>query len=209
MRNFLAACGMQHPLMLPGVLLACLLAWHWAGRHPFRCRTSTYLGVVAESIAFAGVLILFGHAVCLSMTPAIPSPSCMASIGSFMGAGIYEEVLFRLLLLPLSYAALRVVRVPIRIAWTFAIAFNAILFATAHYLVPASETFNANDLLLAGDRVFHDPNEWLGWAFRLTAGIAFCLLFLFRGLAVAVGSHVCYDILVGVVMEHWLASPTA
>ncbi len=167
------------------------------------------MGVLAESVAFAALLILFGHALCLSVSAPKPSATCMSSIGSFIGAGIYEEVLFRLLLLPASFGVLRLLRIPVRSAWIVAIAGNSLLFSTAHYLEPGCETFSFSSLVSAGERVFHDPSQWFGWMFRLSAGVAFCLLFLFRGLAVAVGSHVCYDILVGVVLEHWLATSTS
>lgn len=209
MRDFLSAWGLGHPLMLPGFLLAALWIWHWAGEHPFRCRAATYIGVVAESIAFAALLILLGHIVCLRVAAHSSPSSCISTIASFIGAGIYEETLFRLLLLPASFAVLRLMRVPFHLAWGVAIGANAFVFATAHYLDTGSESFLPSHLVAAGNRVVTDPSQWFGWTFRMTAGVAFCLLFLFRGLAVAVGSHVCYDILVGVVIEHWLSTQTA
>ncbi len=209
LRSALSSLGLSQSLALPAALLAALWVWHWLGRHPFRCRTSTYAGVVAESVCIAGLLVLVGNALCLDVASGGQTSSTWHALASFLGAGIYEEVFFRLLLLPLSYGVLRLFRVPVNYAWGIAIAANAFLFATAHYLEPLSETFSTSELLAAGTRVLHDPAQWFGWLFRFTAGIAFCLLFVYRGLAVAVGSHVCYDILVGIVIDRWLASQMA
>jgi hypothetical protein len=206
MRSVLSILGLHQTLALPIALLALLWAWHWWGGHPFRCRTTTYAGVVAESACIAGLLVLVGNALCLNVTNTPSSSSLWHSIASYFGAGVYEEVFFRLLVLPVSFHLLRRCRVPVKHAWGIAIGANALLFATAHYLCPSTETFCLDDLAAAAARVMHNPAEWFGWVFRFVAGIAFCLLFLYRGLAVAVGSHVCYDVLVGVVIEQWLTS---
>jgi membrane protease YdiL (CAAX protease family) len=58
------------------------------------------------------------------------------------------------------------------------------LFAAAHY------------------RLFFDVGQdftWPGFAFRMSAGSLFSLLFWRRGFGIAVGTHAVYDILVATV----------
>lgn len=208
MRDGLFAIGLRHPLSLPAMLLAGLAIWQWLGRHPLRCRATTCLGIVAESLAVAAVLIIVGQAVCLS-TSSGAAHSVWGATASFVGTGVYEEVLFRLLLLPATFGLLRLCRVPVKTSWGLAIAANAILFATAHYLTPGTDAFTLSGLNDAVSGVANDPSQWFGWLFRCAAGVAFCVLFIHRGLAVAVGSHVCYDLLVGVVIEQMLTSRMA
>jgi membrane protease YdiL (CAAX protease family) len=116
-----------------------------------------------------------------SMTP----EAIWSQIVSYLGAGIYEETLFRLLL----FAGL--VRL---FAWSkshtswFAVGLaafaSALLFAGAHHIGPCGEPFNAYVL-----------------AFRTFAGLCFAWLFQVRGFGIAVGAHAGYDVLVGLIVE--------
>jgi membrane protease YdiL (CAAX protease family) len=96
----------------------------------------------------------------------------------FLGAGIYEELLFRLLLLPAVLGLLRACRVaPPWQAWG-AVLLTSLLFSAAHY-------FGA------------EPWELRSFVFRFLAGVFFAALFVLRGFGVAAGTHALYDIFVG------------
>ena len=110
----------------------------------------------------------------------------VASIGGmlknavgFLGAGIYEEMLFRLILMSFVAWAMRRAGAGPRYSAIVAVLVNSILFALAHYV--------------GGVEVF----RWFDFLFRFLAGIFFSLLFMFRGFGIAAGSHAAYDILAG------------
>jgi hypothetical protein len=106
-----------------------------------------------------------------------------AQVVTFVGAGIYEEVLFRLLLYSGLVALLRLLGSPGLLAMTAAALVSATLFSAAHHLGPYGAPFE--------DGVF---------VFRALAGLYFAALYQLRGFGIAVGAHVCYDVLVGVTI---------
>ena len=98
---------------------------------------------------------------------------------AYLGAGIYEETLFRLLCLPLLWAVgwgLGMSR-----GWSLAVAMalTSCLFSAAHHWGPHGEPFS-----------------WYCFGFRTAAGLCFAGIFIFRGFGIAAGTHALYDILV-------------
>jgi membrane protease YdiL (CAAX protease family) len=95
-----------------------------------------------------------------------------------LGAGVYEEVVFRLILMTaITLVAGDILRFPKKGTGVLMVAVSAILFSLYHYL--GSEAF-----------------EWKSFAFRTVAGVYFAILFLTRGFGVTAGCHIAYDILV-------------
>src|SRR5262249_13360795 len=99
------------------------------------------------------------------------------TIISACGAGVHEELVFRLGLLAGLVALLR----GLDRRATIALAFvgSSVLFAAAHHVGPMGEVFT-----------------WHTFAFRSLAGLAFACIFWFRSLAHAVYAHVLYDLVV-------------
>jgi hypothetical protein len=99
------------------------------------------------------------------------------SLISAIGAGVHEELVFRLALI----AALIALARPLddRLAVAFAVAASSLLFAAAHHLGAHGEPWTAH-----------------AFAFRTVCGAVFGALFWFRSLAHAVYAHVLYDVLV-------------
>jgi membrane protease YdiL (CAAX protease family) len=102
---------------------------------------------------------------------------------TFVGAGIYEEVLFRLLLFSALAFLLRLAYLPSLLAVPLAAVGSAALFSGAHHVGPFGESY--------------DPYVFL---FRMVAGVYFALVFRLRGFGVAAGAHALYDVVVGVAM---------
>jgi membrane protease YdiL (CAAX protease family) len=182
----------------PALIAAGFLAWSWFRREdrPYDL-LGVYLGMAIESIVFA--LGLWGlsrevstfleryggtlNASAASATPSAVNPAVVHII-TFLGAGIYEEVLFRLLLFTgLVWLALHL-QIPRLGAIPIAAIGSALLFAAAHNIGPYGEKFDGYVFL-----------------FRALAGIYFALLFKIRGFGIAVGAHAIYDVLVGVVFN--------
>ncbi|HEX8114251.1 MAG TPA: CPBP family intramembrane glutamic endopeptidase, partial [Kofleriaceae bacterium] len=107
----------------------------------------------------------------------------LPSVISAIGAGVHEELVFRLALIAGLVALVRHFgpRAPLggRLAVGIAIAASSLVFAAAHHVGRLGEPWTAH--------VF---------AFRAVAGAVFGAVFWFRSLAHAVYAHVLYDLLV-------------
>jgi hypothetical protein len=178
-------------LCWPPVIIALIfVVWNALriGDRP-RDALGIWLGMGVESVAFALILWGLGHihepilekaGILLTPSGANP-PSRVAHAISFIGAGIYEELLFRLLLYPVLLRMLAMTEMSTPLAIVVAMLLSAGAFAGAHHLGPYGEGF--------------EPKVFL---FRALAGLYFAILFQFRGFGIAVGTHACYDVLVGV-----------
>ena len=96
-----------------------------------------------------------------------------------LGAGVHEELVFRLGLMGGAIAALTLIRFDRAAALVVALAASAALFSAAHHAGPLGEPF-----------------ETTVFVYRLLAGVAFGLIFYFRSLAHAVYAHFLYDVYV-------------
>lgn len=209
MRGWLLAAGLEHVWLLPTLMIVVLGGWHLRARHPWRCSASTLLGMLAESLLFAFALIVLGQLLSLAfqqlgapVASVADNPAqsgLLARAVSFLGAGLYEEFLFRMALLPLCVLVLRRM-MPIRPAMITAVVLTSVAFAAAHYIPPGPE-LQAGELAGVARRLFAEHSLWFGFVFRLLAGAVFSTLFLTRGFGVTVGCHAIYDLLVGVVMH--------
>jgi len=187
LRWALEAFGANQLLLVPAILVLVLLVWsgwRWADRPADPVRT--WFGMAFESGAWAFALwqfsLNFGPLVerfGIELNVTIQTGTAARAI-TFIGAGIYEEALFRLGLFSLLYGVLRVVAIPRLFALPLAGIGAALAFAAAHHIGPYGEAMN--------------PYVFL---FRAVAGLYFTLLFVGRGFGVAVGAHAGYDLLVG------------
>ena len=96
------------------------------------------------------------------------------------GAGVYEEILFRLILVTsILFLFERMVRLKKGVAMVLAVLISATLFSAFHHIGTYGEPFAMHPFL-----------------FRLVAGLLLSAIYLARGLAVAVYTHTFYDVLV-------------
>jgi hypothetical protein len=209
MRGWLLAAGFEHVWLLPTLLIVVLGGWHLHARDPWRCSGSTLLGMLAESLLFAFALIVLGQLLSLAFQHVGVAVACvrgdsagygqLARAVSFLGAGLYEEFLFRMALLPLCVLVLRRL-MPTRSAIIAAVVMTSLVFAAAHYITSASD-LRAGELAGVVQKLLAEQSLWFGFTFRLLAGAVFSTLFFTRGFGVTVGCHAIYDLLVGVVMH--------
>lgn len=96
-----------------------------------------------------------------------------------LGAGIYEELFFRVILLSgTAVFFIKVMKLGRKPALILASIISSFLFSAFHYIGP-----------LGDDLTFHS------FVFRLLAGIVFAVLYIFRGFGIAVYTHTFYDLL--------------
>lgn len=189
MRAWLGQAGLGQSLVLPGLILVGLLVWHVCAHYPSRVSVDTLAGMCAESLLFAFLLIVFaqcqeflfqsiGRLQILSTIPRVVG----ARVVTYIGAGIYEEVLFRLCLLPALYGLFRLSRLSATWAAALAVLSSSLAFALAHHIGPSAE-----------------PLQLFTFTFRALAGSFFAVLFVMRGFGITVGCHATYDIVVGIL----------
>jgi hypothetical protein len=194
MRTALGGIGV-HVFWLPPVLLAVgFAAWSWSKweKRP-KDLVGVLSGMVLESIAFALGLWAVSRALAPLLTkagvdlnagaeaPLAASESALRQAVTYLGAGIYEETIFRLVLFSALAFVLRWVEMPKAVAVLVAALASAILFSTAHHVGPYGQAYS-NYLFV----------------FRLAAGVYFALLYQLRGFGIVVGAHACYNVMVSI-----------
>src|SRR5208337_4947688 len=184
-RNVLASLGLTLQWFPPLLLILILLGWQMTRPRDWRFEPSILVGMVLESlllaIALVGVsrLIDVAFSVLEAQDPSVlaADASCsagpLASLIGYLGAGVYEEALLRLLQTPQVLSS------------ALAVTGSALVFSLAHHAGTTAEAFT-----------------WFAFVFRWMAGVFFAWVFVIRGFGIAVGTHTAYDILVGWVGWH-------
>jgi hypothetical protein len=192
MRHFVASLGLTDRLLIPLALVLILLAWQMTSPGQWQFRPSILIGMLLESfllaLALVGVSRLIDVGFCAldrHVLPVLavggpPPQQGLSPLVGYLGAGVYEEALFRLMLVPVFFRVLRLLQAPQILASALAVTGSALLFSLAHHAGTPGETFT-----------------WFAFVFRWMAGVFFAWVFVIRGFGIAVGAHTAYDILVG------------
>lgn len=162
-------------LLVHAVLAALFLVWIRGAKRWDTLRLEIVAPVVLEALIYA---LTLGAAITLVLNHLL-GMGTGSSVVSALGAGVHEELVFRLGLLAGMVTFLRGGGTDRRIAVLIAFACSAPLFALAHHA-------GANG----------EPFTWHAFAFRTFAGLAFGAIFWFRSLAHAVYAHALYDLVV-------------
>jgi len=158
-------------------VVVILLSWHLAARDRWTIRVTTLAGMVAESVAWALPLFVF-HDVLQTAATAPRRAQFVSDLVLSIGAGIYEELVFRLILIGLLVLLLiDCFGLPRSGTMVAIVLVTAGAFAGYHHLPPSVEPFSA-----------------LSFLFRTGAGVYLAGLFLYRGFGVAAGSHAAYNV---------------
>ncbi|HEY4100324.1 MAG TPA: CPBP family intramembrane glutamic endopeptidase [Gemmatimonadales bacterium] len=173
------------------VLLVTFGAWlvirDWR-RNRGPLKPAIFAGMFAESVILAvvvGVLLRYATAALLHyfvLAAPIKGLDIKTQLMVSLGAGIYEELLFRVILVGgLSLVATRVFGWKARGAGVFAAVLSALLFSSFHYIGAYGDTLKVSSFL-----------------FRFLAGLVFSTLYLMRGFGITAWTHSLYDIIVTV-----------
>lgn len=109
----------------------------------------------------------------------------LTNIVTGIGAGIYEELIFRLILICILMFLLQdALRLDRKNSIVLSVLISAALFSAHHHIDFFSGQPNAID-----------PFDWTRFAFRTIAGIYFAILFAIRGFGITAGTHAFYNII--------------
>ncbi|MGD0382904.1 MAG: CPBP family intramembrane glutamic endopeptidase [Thermoguttaceae bacterium] len=187
LRQFLDLMGFSQHLLLPLLTVCVLLGWHYLIHEPWRFSPGVLSPMVAESFLLAlclQVLLVFQGTLLLS-TGQAAEPGVGAKMVGYLGAGIYEELLFRLILLSATVWLIRRWWTAHNLSLMLAVLVSSVIFSAAHYVGAAGYDF-----------------QWFSFLFRFMAGVFFSILFIYRGFGIAVGAHATYDILTMLFMRN-------
>ena len=191
LRTTLDCIGLESYFLLPILTIACLVGWHYTTRDSWTISPNVLYWMALESAALGGLLLATAHLQRKAVALAEHSSELLVAVGlsdvlqwtgrmvGFCGAGIYEEVLFRLLLIPVFVAFFGGCGFSTGQSALAAIISTSLIFSLAHYVGPHGESF-----------------LWFSFSFRCLAGAFFAVLFVYRGFGIAAGTHALYDVFV-------------
>lgn len=175
---------------LPGVLLiVILLGWHIASRHPWKVSGIGLAGMAGESMLLAIPFLLLNELI-------REAPVMQAVVGNgptsafddlllSVGAGLYEELVFRLIVISMLYMLLvDIARLREVTGVALAVILSSLMFS-AHHFHPI------------GTEVWSTPK----FAFYAACGAYLAAVFVLRGFGLAVGCHAFYDIAVSLMQR--------
>ena len=191
LKSLLAMFGATGWAALGGVVLLIGVAVWWRERDrrpPLVPRYFAYL--VGESLLYAVVLaVLVGGTVGALFGAWLWPDLALAQFTQLglglqlalsIGAGLYEELVFRVILVGGLFLALqRLTRLDQKKAYVAAAVVGAVVFSAVHHLGP-----------------YGDPFTLPVFTFRFLFGLALNAVFLLRGFALAAWTHALYDVLV-------------
>jgi hypothetical protein len=192
-RAIYAASGHRRAVYLTihAALAIGFLVWLHRSRRARALELEVVGPVVLEATIYA---LTLGSAISLVVHDVLGLGAGLAAGGhaivAALGAGVHEELVFRLGMFLGGAALVRKLLVDARVgervagraAWFVALVVSSLAFAGAHHLGAAGEPWSAD--------IF---------AFRALAGAAFAAIAWYRSLAHAVYAHVLYDLYVAVV----------
>jgi hypothetical protein len=171
------------PLLVAGAMAALAWSERRKERGPVAVRRDYLAGMAFEAVLYAGLLggvagrltaMLLPQA---ALEPGVGGMPVLAQVVLSLGAGFYEEVVFRGLVLGGLRSALRLLG---KAGWGWdglAAVAAALLFSGYHYVGP-----------------YADPLTLSSFTFRFVAGLLFSGLLVTRGFGITVLTHALYDV---------------
>jgi hypothetical protein len=197
LKSLFIALGGRNGLVAFGALLVGaggLLVWRdWRGR---RVDPKVFAAMAVESSLYALVFGLVTSTLTTLLVPGLAAYwpiselalhadsgwSLLTQLMISLGAGIYEELLFRVILVSgLAWLMGRVFRLRPTAAGVSAVLVGALIFSAFHYIGPYGD-----DLAL------------ISFTFRAVAGVLFSGLYLLRGFGITAWTHALYDVFLAV-----------
>lgn len=169
-------------IFLPGFLIiAILLITHVLSAQPWKVRFTTLMAMTGESLLWTLPLFVLNRFVRYAATASGAGlTGYWEDVVISTGAGVYEELIFRLILVTALMILMEdVLKVRHRRAAFWAVFIAALLFAAHHHPPIGSEAY-----------------DFGRFAFRTLAGVYLGTLYLFRGYGITAGCHAIYNVIV-------------
>lgn len=182
LKDLLATTGARGGLLLLLFAgLASVSAYLIDRNRTIPIRGGYFVGILVESTVYAVVVAVLVSNFVAALFAVAPPPEgdLWTQLALSIGAGLYEELLFRVLLVGGLALLFRPFFNDGQAGYVLAALLGAALFSLAHYLGPLG-----------------DPFEMPSFTFRFAFGLALNVLFLWRGFGVAAWTHALYDVMV-------------
>jgi hypothetical protein len=181
MREFFSLFGATGRYLPCLAVVGILLSWHIARNDGWRVRWMTLCGMLVESVVLALPILGLSYAVTRYIPPlagGVGSNDPLTLLVLSLGAGVYEEAVFRLgAITLLNLILVDAAKINRFLAFPAMVGLSALLFSGYHYL---------------GSEPFHTQT----FVFRMAAGLYFGGLFVLRGFGITAGCHAIYDVFV-------------
>ena len=192
-------------LAIPFVVIIILLILQIASRQQWKILWKDFLPMTVECIILAIPLIVLGlllnrsvTAQCVSFSSELsnsPAHPLLLNITTAIGAGIYEELVFRLILICLFMIFFEtVLGLNHKKSVIISVILSALLFSLHHHIVFLNGQLSRAEIFTLSKFIF-----------RTLAGVYFAAIFAARGFAVTAGCHVFYDIIAVIINASFFA----
>jgi hypothetical protein len=183
---FIAAFGSRGPMVFVGILaiVFAVAVWRDVKKHG-RVNSGTFLAMTAESVVLAIVFGIVVGAITAQLLGGMQRLAIAqqplgvpATVMVSLGAGLYEELLFRVVLVgALLWGSKKLLGWGPVASGMLATMGGALIFSAFHYIGP-----------------YGDPFTVQSFTFRAIAGLAFSGLYVVRGFGITAWTHALYDV---------------
>jgi membrane protease YdiL (CAAX protease family) len=191
----------------PLVVVVILLALQITSKTPWRVKFEDLFLMAGECLLLTVPLIVLS--LLLNRESAVSNTAALAGnaadvqnllwvdIVTGIGAGIYEELIFRLVLICLLMLLFQdVFGMKKNLAVILSVVISSFLFSVHHHIFYANGQFHQGDIFTIGKFIF-----------RAMAGVYFAILYAARGFGITAGTHAFYNILAAVLRTLLFAIP--
>ena len=180
-RTFLMAFDLQAQhitFVLIGISLA-LIPIAKSRARGIKLKTNYFALMFAECLAFSLVLGVVLQSILRlgGLSSGGPGSGLMQNLALSVGAGLFEEIIFRVILLNLLFLLLSPLLRKKVVAAAVSVLLASFLFSLSHYVGTMADTW-----------------QLYSFMFRWVAGLLFTVLYFVRGFAITAYTHALYDI---------------
>jgi len=163
--------------ILIGAVLAGVFVFALRRNRDVPLKGRWFAGMLLESAVYAALLGVAASRIVAAVLAAAPDAiDVWTQLALSIGAGLYEELVFRVLLVGgLTWLLRRALTRPV--AYLVAAVVGALIFSAIHYVGAYGDAWTLGS-----------------FAFRFVAGLLLNALFLLRGFGVAAWTHALYDV---------------
>ncbi|MBI2471194.1 MAG: CPBP family intramembrane metalloprotease [Planctomycetes bacterium] len=179
----LSVFGKNGSLIFNLLVIAFLFVSVFYIEKEYRFSSLIFIPMVLESVVYALFIgYVLGFVVYKVLFPLILAKPFSANIWTgivlSVGAGVYEEIVFRLILVTFLYFIFtKLLKINKPIGAFASVLIGALIFTAVHYTGTLKDDFT-----------------YAGFTFRLLCGIVLSVIFMYRGLGIVVYTHAIYDV---------------